>query len=159
MQVEVRRFVVTDADTGDEIIFFFRRGKPYLWLRDKRTKRFIKRLKEVELRVFMVVDYSASEARKGNPLYVDAGAFTRLKPEEFAEKGYWEQQLEWSLTHVVAKNFGYYVTTRLLELSGIEYGSMPKYGEKLENREFHYVLTWKHHPEDKGKTREGVENV
>ena len=43
--------VEKDADTGDEIIYFVRRGRPYLYLRDAKTKTFIKRLRYVEKRL------------------------------------------------------------------------------------------------------------
>lgn len=77
--------ILTDADTGDELLWFIRAKKQYLYLRDAKTKRFIKRLDAMEVRMYMVVDYSLEEAVKGNPLYLDAVAITKATPEDIGE--------------------------------------------------------------------------
>jgi hypothetical protein len=144
-----------DADTGDEILYFARRFRPYLYLRDTTTKQFIRRLRHVEIRLFMVVDYSESEAKKGNPLYVDTGIFTQLTPEEFTRREDIETQLETMLKDEVKGLFGEHIVQKLLELAGVEYGSQPKYTSRYEESKAHYVIVWKHKKEQPTKKVEG----
>lgn len=148
-----------DADTGEEIIHFVRRKIDVLYLRDAETKRFIKRLEHVELRVFMVVDYNVARARKGNPLYIDAGAYSLLKPSEFPKREIWEYLLEKGLESKVKEEFGRYVAKDLLELAGIEYSSVLKVEEKIEDFAYHHVKVWKHKPEDRGQVSEGTGRI
>jgi len=144
-----------DADTGNEIIYFVRRTKPYLYLRDAKTKRFIKRLLYVEKRLYMVVDYSREEARKGNPLYVDAGIFTQLNPEEFTERDKIDTALEEPLKKEIKRLFGGVVVEELLEPAGEEFGSKPEYATKHEQGKATYLVVWKHRPEQKPTKEEG----
>jgi len=148
--------VEVDADTGQEIVHFIRLKKHYLYLRDIETKRFIKRLKTVELRVFMVVDYSVERARKGNPLYIDAVGSSQLKPREFLRRDVWEWVIGRALAHKVAEEFGFYVAHDLLDLAGIEYGSIIKVEERIQDRKARYVKVWKHRPEEAGIVAEGT---
>lgn len=160
-----------DADTGQEILYFVR--TVYRWidtiplkepihvlmLRDMETKRFIRRLKTVELRVYMVVDYSVERAKKGNPLYIDAVGTSQLKPKEFKRRDVWEWAIEKALTTKVAEEFGYYVAKDLLDLAGYEYGSEIKVEEKIQDLKAHYVKVWKHKPEERGATAEGTMEI
>ena len=148
-----------DADTGDEIIYFVRRGKPYLYLRDAKTKLFIKRLTYVEKRLYMVVDYSKEEAKKGNPLYVDAGIFTQINPEEFPERDKIDSKLDHALTQQIREMFGEAVVAQLLELAGEEYGSKPEYTTKHEEKKATYLAVWKHKPEESPRKQEGELSV
>jgi hypothetical protein len=144
-----------DADTGNEILYFVRRGKPYLYLRDAKTKIFIKRLKYVEKRLYMVVDYSYEEAKKGNPLYIDAGIFTQLKAEEFPERDKIDSKLDHALAQQIREMFGEAVAKQLLELAGEEYGSKPYYTTKHEDGKATYLAVWKHKPEQPPRKQEG----
>jgi hypothetical protein len=148
-----------DADTGDEIIYFVRRGRSYLYLRDAKTKRFIKRLRYVEKRLYMVVDYSIIEAKKGNPLYVDAGIFTQLKAEEFPERDKIDSDLDKTLTQQIREMFGEAVVAQLLELAGEEYGSKPEYTTKKEEGKATYLVVWKHKPEQLARKQQGELNI
>jgi hypothetical protein len=147
--------VLVDADTGDEIIYFVRRGKSYLYLRDKVTKRFIARLSSVEIRAFKVVNYSVSEAKKGNPLYLDAVVTTNITSEEFRKLDEVEDNLDKATDSVVSRYFGKAVVEYLLELSGFEYGSKSMNPEEYGNAKGHYGLVWKHHLADKPRKAEG----
>jgi hypothetical protein len=151
--------VEKDADTGDEIIYFVRRGRPYLFLRDAKTKVFIKILRYVEKRLYMVVDYSKEEAAKGNPLYVDAGIFTQLNPEEFPERDRIDSDLDKALTQQIKEMFGEAVVRQLLELAGEEYGSKPEYATKHEEAKATYLVVWKHRPEQPPRKQEGELSV
>ena len=144
-----------DADTGNEILYFVRRGKPYLYLRDAKTKWFIKRLRYVEKRLYMVVDYRKEEAKKGNPLYVDAGIFTQLNPEEFPDRMHIDSSLDHALTQQIREMFGEAVVKQLLELAGEEYGSKPEYTTKHEEGKATYLVVWKHKPEQQPRKQEG----
>lgn len=143
-----------DADTGEEIIWFMRRGRPYLFLRDAKTKRFIKKLDNMELRVFMEVEYSEEEAKKGNPLYVDAVLMTLVSPKEVPDMSAIEEELIARLEIIVAEKFGSSVAFELLTLRGIEYGSEPQHTEKHEMGDAYYVLVWKHHLKDEPRKEE-----
>jgi hypothetical protein len=146
---------VKDADTGNEIIYFVRRGKPYLFLRDAKTKWFIKMLKYVEKRLYMVVDYSIEETKKGNPLYIDAGIFTQLKAQEFPERDKIDSKLDRALTQQIKTMFGEAVAKELLQLAGEEYGSKPEYMTKHEEGKATYLVVWKHKPEQPPRKQEG----
>jgi hypothetical protein len=166
-----------DADTGEEILWFMRRGRPYLFLRDPDTKAFIKMLIGVEQRLFMVVDYSEDRASKGNPLYVDATVVMALSPESFPDREENESRLESLCGMKVSELFGAYVTDELLDLSGVEIGSelrrelitttvekrIVRGKEVLVVREvanetiFYWSVVWKHHPQDSPKSEEGFD--
>jgi hypothetical protein len=143
-----------DADTGDEIIHFVRRGRHYLYLRDRLTKILIRRLRSVELRLFMVVDYSEKQAKKGNPLYVDAGIFSQLNPVSFSLRKSIEKSLEKKLRERLEDMFGKSVAKELLELAGVEYGSKPYYPETIEQALAHYLVVWKHRKRETPKKLE-----
>jgi dihydroneopterin aldolase len=147
--------IETDADTGNEILYFIRGGRPYLYLRDAKTKLFIKRLRYVEKRVFMVVDYSKEEAKKGNPLYVDAGIFTQINAEEFLQRDKIDSKLDYALTQQIKEMFGEAVVEKLLELAGEEYGSKPEYTTKHEEAKSTYLVVWKHKPEQSPQMQQG----
>jgi hypothetical protein len=148
-----RRFeVVDDADTGDEIVFFYRRGRPYLFLRDKVTRRFIRRLYYIELRVIAVVDYPIERARKDNPVYIDAKICTQIDAEEFARREEFIPDLQERLRRFLASSdemgFGWGLIGVELEFGGEEYGSRPKYDTYFKDNEATCVVFWKHRPEE-----------
>jgi hypothetical protein len=147
--------VERDADTGNEILYFIRRGRPYLYLRNAKTKWFIKRLHYVEKRLYMVVDYDYEEAKRGNPLYIDAGIFTQINPEEFPERDKIDSKLDHALTQQIKTMFGEVVVKELLLLAGEEYGSKPEYMTKHEEAKATYLVVWKHKPEQPPRKQEG----
>lgn len=178
-----------DADTGDEIMYFVRRfyrkvdsiplREPIhtLMLRNTETKRFIKRLIGVELRLFMVVDYSEEEAKKGNPLYLDAVGVRAISAEMFPDRESEKQDLESKVSTKVAENFGDYVERELLDTAGEEIGSDIRESLKgvetvfvgtgrrrhMVNRDkvrsdlWFWSLVWKHHENDAPRSMEGVD--
>lgn len=146
--------VEKDSDTGEEIVYFWRRGKPYLYLRNSITKRFIRRLYSVEKRFFVVVDYSRERAKKGNPLYIDSGIYTQIKAEEWEKREEIDRKIERALDEVIKVMFGEAVVNKLLETAGVEYGSKPYYTTKAEENKATALVVWKHHPEDKPRKKE-----
>ncbi len=149
--------VETDADTGDEIVYFVRRGIPYLMLRDATTKRFIKRLFGVEQRLFMVVDYAREVARRGNPLYLDAVGVQALTPEMFVERDRYLETLRYLLTRKVAEHFGGFVVDVLLDEAGVEYGSELRSVKAVFESLWCWSLVWKHSKEEEARSMEGCE--
>jgi hypothetical protein len=178
---------VDDEDTGGEIIYFIRRGKPYLYLRgspelyirllEKRIKKrlteeekkelrgrlrgrlFIRRLSHVEKRVYKVVKYREEEAKKLNPLYIDAGIYTLFNAENFPERENAEEKLKDALNDAVKRLFGKAVVKKLLKDAGVSYGSEPYYRTEYGNRKATSLVVWKHHKEDKPKSKETEETL
>lgn len=167
--------VLVDADTGDEILYFTRRKRPYLYLRDADTKAFIKRLTGVELRYFGVVDYSKERAKTGNPLYIDVVVATPLSPEIFEERDTYEVKCMDKADDVTGRNFGGYVVEELLEDAGVEIGSEIRNDLKrtetvLRRKKLiqvetpkvgwcYWSVVWKHKPEDEPRSISGVETL
>ena len=152
--------VERDDDTGEEMIFFYRRGRPYLYLRMAKPPRwFIRRLREFEVRAFMVVDYSIEEAKKQNPLYVDAGAYTVVVAEKFMEREKIAEELRKPIEKVIEEKFGKAVKDQLLEDAGDEYGSEPHYTTRYEEHKCTVLVVWKHKPEEKPKSQETEETI
>jgi len=143
-----------DADTGDEIIFFWRRGKPYFFLRDRVTKRFIKRLRKIEVRVFIVIEYKKERARKRNPIYADLVVKTAVRDihgEEVYEvrEGLIDKGLD-----ILTIYFNPLLVNRG-HISGVEYGSnITTIAEYPKSYQFE--LVWKHYPYEKGKHEWGI---
>lgn len=117
-------YTVTDADTGNEIVMFYRRGRPYIFLRDPETKRFVKQLNKIELRYYEEVNYSRDQARRKNPIYADFVALLQVKPEEIDQLGELEEELREYLELWITEKFGGVV--ELTEERGFEYGSKIK---------------------------------
>lgn len=163
--------VLVDADTGHELLHFVRRRKHFIYLRDKETKRFIKKLDFMELRYFQVVDYSEEQARKGNPLYIDAVGKSLLSPEtlfetvtelemcEIEDYERFETLIGKSLERRLVAMFGTFVVDQLLEDAGIEYSSEPSVTQRVTFGKFYYVVVWKHHKEDQPRSLEGEDNL
>ncbi|MEM2368415.1 MAG: hypothetical protein QXQ50_09320 [Candidatus Bathyarchaeia archaeon] len=151
--------VEKDADTGEQIIYFVRKGREYLYLRDSVTKRFIRRLKTVEKRHYAVVDYSKEQAKKGNPLYIDSGAYTQLSPSEFPKRHEINAKLETAIENTITRMFGEAVTKQLLEPAGYEIGSKPYYNTKAQENKATVLVVWKHHPEEPPKKQETEEAI
>ena len=103
----------------------------------------------------MVVDYRKEEAKKGNPLYVDAGIFTQINPGEFPERDRIDSKLDRALAQQIREMFGEAVVKELLELAGEEYGSKPAYMTKHEEGKATYLVVWKHRSEQPPRKQEG----
>jgi hypothetical protein len=146
-----------DGDTGNEIITFTRRGRMYIYLRDMQTKRFIQRLKEIEIRLYETVDYSTERAKKQNPVYIDSAIFTVLNEEEYLKRDEALDPLERATEKHIETMFGKAVVNKLLELAGVEYGSKPAFKTKYSNKRATIMVVWKHKPED--QPRKKVEEV
>ncbi len=109
---------VVDADTGNEIIAFYRRKRCYIYLRHPQTKRFIKRLKRVELRIFKVLNYDV----KAHPIYADFSARWILSCQELLTRERAEKDLEFAIDLAIQSKFGKHLA-KLSDYAGIEYGS------------------------------------
>jgi hypothetical protein len=189
MAFQIASETETDADTGDEILYFVRRYyrridtiplvEPIhtLMLRDAKTKRFIRRLIGVELRLFMVVEYTEEEAKKGNPLYVDAVGIRAIEPKSFPDREDELRTIESALSGKVAENFGSYVESELLDTAGQEIGSEIRRDlvgvetvfrgtgarrhlvnvDAPNTRLWYWSLVWKHHKTDAPRSMERTE--
>jgi len=149
--------ILRDADTGNEIITFKRRGKWYSFLRDATTKRFIKKLNYVEVRVFHVIDYGKDKAKKDNPLYADFMSCTLVAPNEVRKLDKIEDKLSELNERKCNELFGMAVTEKLLEISGIEYGSELTTHTTYRDGKAEWEAIWKHHKGDRPRTQGGEE--
>jgi len=142
-------YCVEDADTGEEIIVFLRRKKYYIYLRDKYTKRFIKKLDYVEKRVFACMDYTFS---KKHPLYIDIVVKTLLKGEHFRHIDDIEDKMITKCFSLCLEFFGRYVE-QYLEIVGIEFGS------RLTTHTVYpfakWIVVWHHGDRRRTRKREG----
>jgi hypothetical protein len=140
-----RAKVFIDSDTGNEIIYFIRRKRPYLYLRDKVTKRFIRRLRQMDVRAFFLIDYIG---RKANPIYVDAMATKAIVPQDIEYLDKIEDRLMNIAIEGTAKYFGWYVIRVGIE-SGYEYGS-----KITISKDVAFKIVWYHHKGKEPKKRE-----
>jgi hypothetical protein len=115
--------VEIDASTGDEIILITRRGRDFLVLRDKVTKRFIRFLRRVSIAVIKALDYDSSRG-KGNNIYIDAKAITDITPDKFRNRIEIVRSLRDAIDGVVKEYFGATLSMMIsLVTVGIEYSS------------------------------------
>ena len=140
---------MVDADTGNELLGFRRRGVPYIFLRDSKTKRFIHILRKIELRYFGVVDYSEELASKGNPIYADFSIRQSINPEQFQHLRKYEDKAETYLAEGVQKLFGV-VVVNLIDMTGLEYGSKSTFNDTR----YKFDAVWKHHMDSKPRSKE-----
>jgi len=143
--------VLRDADTGNEIIGFRRRGKAYLFLRDKDTKRFIRRLALFEVRLFSLIDYSIEEARKGNPIYADFELKTLCTPDDYFNLDTIKSKTFETINKCINELFGAYLV-QLSEIKGFEYGSKIDLSLYRMHYKYKFVAIWKHHQRDRART-------
>lgn len=73
------------AETGEEIVAFYRKGIIYVYVRDPVTKRFIRGVKWLTIAVTRVFDYPPRDAKKRNPLYVDIKLATTIMAEDLTK--------------------------------------------------------------------------
>jgi len=145
-------FPLIDASTGYEIIAFMRRGRWYWYLRHPRTKRFVRRIRELTVKITVTVDYREELAKKRNPLYVDMTVATVLR-DSFEPKDLLDA--ETTLIDVahreLAGNFSTGVPA-ISEVAGIEYFSYMRYAEYYP--EVHVEIIWWHREGEKGNETE-----
>jgi hypothetical protein len=115
--------VEIDASTGDEIILITRRGRDFLVLRDKVTKRFIRFLRRISIAVTKTLNYDSPRG-KGNSIYIDAKAITDITPDKFRERVDIVRELDTAIDEVVTQFFGATLGSMIEgETIGIEYSS------------------------------------
>ncbi len=73
--------IYEEETTGNEIIFFIRQGKLYAYLRDRKTKKFIKRIMEFYVITHAVFERCYAERKgrgrsKSNNLHVESHSST-----------------------------------------------------------------------------------
>jgi hypothetical protein len=113
--------VEEDASTGDEIILVTRRGRNFLVLRDKVTKRFIKFLRRIAIAVTKTLDYDSPRS-KGNNIYIDAKAITDITPDKFRDRVDIVRALDSAIDEVVTEFFGATLGSMIEgETIGVEY--------------------------------------
>jgi hypothetical protein len=115
--------VEDDASTGDEILLITRRGRDFLVLRDKVTKRFIKFLKRISIAVTKTLDYDSPRSKQNN-IYIDAKAITDITAEKFSERVDIVRELDSAIDEVVTQFFGETLGSMIEgETIGVEYSS------------------------------------
>jgi len=133
------RFIVGyDADTGLRISFFYRRKRPYFYLIN-RLGRFVRRIRQIEIRFVASIEYHKEKAKRGNPLYVDAIFSTAIWDYQMDKYEKIKDILNDRLHGYVRETFGDAI--RLLEDRGYEYGSEIKV---LKYPEGEYKVIWGH---------------
>jgi len=138
-------FPLIDASTGYEIIAFVRRGRWYWYLRHPRTKRFIRRIRELTIKITVTVEYSEEEAQKKNPLYIDMTVSTTLtdtfKPRDILEV---QDKLIDKAHKILEQKFSAGIPY-ISDVSGIEY--IARRATTATYPEAHVELIWWHRSE------------
>jgi len=132
-------FTIVDDDTGNYITYFTRRGRPYLYMRDK-LKRFMRKLDFIEVRAYVETRYSREEAKRRNPIFAATVAMALAKPGDVMKYG---------MEHIRAKvmerawDFHEYLFGRRIRSisyeKGWEHGSERKGDEKQEEVYLHSI--------------------
>jgi len=133
-----------DAETGEEIIIFIRRGRPVGMVRDYITKRFIRGFNGFTVQVALLFEYPPTEARRDNPLYVDIKLSTFVGVDEVEKTEDIEVALGDAARRKIESTFGE-VVSRLAKIVGVEH--------KVEITEdvypeYHWYLVWHHYKND-----------
>jgi hypothetical protein len=115
--------VEDDADTGDEIVLITRRGRDFLVLREKLTKRFIRFLRRISIAVTKTLDYDSPRS-KSNNIYIDAKAITDITADKFMDRVDIVRKLDSAIDEVVTQFFGATLGSMIEgETIGVEYSS------------------------------------
>lgn len=143
-----------DAETGEEIITFMRRGKVVGMVRDTETKRWIRGFKGFTVQVSLLFDYPKNKARAYNPLYIDVKIVTFVGVDEVTKVEDIEQELTKTATNVIHSYFGEFVA-ELAVIAGAEH--------KIEMTEevypdFHWYVIWHHYLRDE-KEEDGIDTI
>lgn len=99
-------YVVVDDSTGQEIVAFLRRGRPYFYLRDRVTKRFIKRLRKIKVNAIITVDYVPEARPYYHSLYIDNKTSGNLTDQEAMQIRKIEDELAYRATMRITQKFG-----------------------------------------------------
>jgi hypothetical protein len=144
--VVLERYI--DAETGEEIVVFERRGKRIMMVRDAETKRFIRGVKGITISVAIVFE---SKGRKHNPLYVDVKCETYRPVDEEKSVEEIEKELASAGIEIITSHFGEDVAS-MAKVAGIEHKS-----EVIDEiyPEYHWYLVWHHYKNDQ-KEEDGV---
>jgi hypothetical protein len=137
-------FRSVDAETGEEIISFIRRGVVVTMVRDAVTKRFIRGVRGIVVEVSVLMKYPPDKAKKSNPLYVDVKTSTFVSGEDLSKITDIEHQLENRALDIINEYFGEYVRNMAYKV-----GSEHKAGEP-ENAypSVGYYVIWHHYKGD-----------
>jgi len=109
--------ILIDESSGEEIVVFTRKGKTLAFLRNKITKRFIKRVRGTRVKV--IVTFS-SQGAKDNPLYVDATGMTTILDTQITDRDDIARRLSFALFDAIQERFGE-VVADLVNVVGVEY--------------------------------------
>lgn len=151
-------FTFTDADTGDNILFYLNRGNLWIMVTNPRNGRFIRRTDRISIGVTLTFDYPKGVVN--NPIYVDFKMATEVTAEFLMESN--PQDLEGVRETIqfirgrliersrerLAELFGERVSA-LAEVIGIEYKAEPT--EETNGQEYpmaHWILIWHHYKAD-----------
>jgi len=147
-----------DSETGDVIETIRRRGKMYMILMDRKTGRIKKFLKEVEIRSIASVEYSEKQAKKKNPLYVDALTKTKITVNEFLRIGDIIDEMHSTTLNTIRTFFNVGVE-RLASIRGIEITHVITTRAEYINREAEYEVIWKHRKEARIREAYGYRKI
>jgi hypothetical protein len=133
-----------DADTGEEIISFIRRGKVVTMVRDAVTKRWIRGINGILIEVSVLMKYPPEKARRDNPLYVDIKTSAFVSGDDLPKVTDIEKELGNKGLDIINEYFGEYVRDMAYKA-----GSEHKAGEP-ENvyPKFGYYVIWHHYRDD-----------
>jgi len=141
-------FYEIDAETGDEIIAFTRRGETVIMLRDAYTKRFIRRLYGVVAEVTNVFEYPPYYAKRSNPLYVDVKVGTYIPVEHIQQYKEIVNKFKEGSFGIINEFFGPDIA-RQSRIAGVEYTHIEPYIEpEAIYPEYVYYAIWHHYKND-----------
>jgi histidinol phosphatase-like enzyme len=147
-----------DSETGDVIEVLRRKSKMYMILRSRKTGRILKFLKEVEIRSIASVEYSEKQAKKKNPLYIDALTKTKITVNEFLRIGDVIDEMHSTTLNTIRTFFNVGVE-RLAEIRGIEITHTITTRAEYINNEAEYEVIWKHRKEAKVREAYGYRRI
>lgn len=149
-----------DADSGEEIITFMWRHPRWtagryvkvMMLRDRETKRFIKRIKGITVSGAVVFEYP--KGKRANPLYVDIKMESFIPAEYIEHMAKFERALEQRSRDVINEYFGEDVSSRA-RIIGYEHKSEPV---PIIYPKARWFLVWHHYHNDE-KEDDGVIDI
>lgn len=147
----------TDAATGEELIFFYRRGAPFLFLRhgpeSPEYPRFIARLRDFGIAVTYSMEYE-SLTRSWKNIYIDVKAESKFPDADFPKREELANKLKELGDEAVRQNFGSNLLNSLEEtISGTEYSSE---GVEVTYPRAHVNLAWAHRDQSLEHTQKEV---
>lgn len=157
-----------EAETGEEIIVFIRRGRPITMVRDAVTKRFIRGIRGIQVAVSLVFDYPPTKARHSNPLYIDVKTASYVTGADLAKLDEVEKQLAEKGRSILNRYFGEYLEKLAEQQPPERYDGRPP-EDKMPKRtcvggevgveyiavpiddvypDYHYWVIWHHYRDD-----------